>query len=46
MKKQDTIHIEWDDTCLCEGDPKITEERFLKSKWNKQVEGAWRWNLD
>ena len=40
MKKQDKVHIECDDACLREGDPKITEERFLKSKWNKQVEGA------
>lgn len=46
VKKQDKVHIEWDDACFHIGDQKITEERLLKTKWNKQVEGAWRWNLD
>ena len=46
VKKQDKVHIEWDDACIHNGDQKITEERLLKTKWNKQVKGAWRWNLD
>ena len=46
VKKANKVHIKWDEQCLSEGDLPVTEERFLKTKWNKHVEEAWRWNLD
>ena len=46
VKKQNKVRIKWDADCLRDGDPPVTDERFLKSKWNKHVEEGWRWNLD
>ena len=42
VKSKNKVHIEWNDNCLRKGDPKITEETFMVSKWNKHVEEAWR----
>ena len=46
VKKNSRVHIKWDKSCLREGDPEITQEKFLKTKWNKQVNEAWRMNLE
>ena len=46
VKKNNRVHIEWDELCLCDGDSKITQEKFLKMKWNKQVNEAWRMNME
>ena len=46
IKSGGKVHIKWDDTCFRPGDPTITEEKLLKSKWNKHVNGGWRINLD
>ena len=46
VKKNNRVHIKWDKKCLREGDPMVTQEKFLKTKWNKQVNEAWRMNLD
>jgi hypothetical protein len=46
VKKNSKVHIEWDKSCVRDGDPKITQERLLKTKWNKHVEEAWRMNLE
>ena len=46
VKKNSKVHIEWDKSCVRDGDPKITQERLLKTKWNKYVEEAWRLNLE
>ena len=40
MKYNNRVCIEWEDLYLREGDPKVTEEKFLKTKWNKHVEGG------
>jgi len=45
VKNNNKVHIQWDESCLRKGDPKVTQERFLKSKWNKHVNEAWRMNL-
>ena len=37
-KRNSRVHIRWDDDNVREGEPNIMEERFLVSKWNKQVE--------
>ena len=42
VKGNSKVHIRWDDAYLKKGDPKVTEERFLVSKWNKHVEESWR----
>ena len=39
------VHIKLDDTFLRPGDTRITEEKLLKSKWNKHVRGGLRINL-
>jgi hypothetical protein len=36
------VHIQWNENCLLEGGLPITEEIFMKSKFNKHVEGGWR----
>ena len=46
VEKNNRVHIKWDKKCLCEGDLMVTQEKFLKTKWNKQVNEAWRMNLD
>ena len=40
-KRNSRVHIRWDDDNVREGEPNIMEERFLVSKWNKQVEEGW-----
>jgi hypothetical protein len=45
IKSGDRVRIEWDDACRRDGDPKFSDEKLLKSKWNKQVERAWRLDL-
>ena len=45
VKKNNKVHVQWDKSCLREGDPEITEETFLKSKWNKHSVRAWRMYL-
>ena len=39
------VQIEWEERCLREGDPKVTQEKMMISKWNKHVEEAWMMNL-
>ncbi len=46
VQKGKKVHIEWDKTCLREGDMQITKETLMKSKYNEHVEGGWRINLD
>ena len=46
VKKNSRVHIKWDKLCLREGDPEITQEKFMETKWNKQVNEAWRMNLE
>ena len=41
-KRNSRVHIRWDDDYVREVEPKIMEERFLVSKWNKQVVEGWR----
>jgi len=45
IKKGDKVHIEWNKECLRDGELAVTEEKLLKSKWNKHVEKAWRMDL-
>ena len=45
IKSGDRVRIEWDDACHRDGDPKFSDKKLLKSKWNKQVERAWRLDL-
>ena len=45
VKKKNKVHIEWNEVCLRPGHPRITEERLLKSKWNKHVVEGWRMDL-
>ena len=42
VKGNSRVHIKWDDAYVKKGDPKVTEERFLLSKWNKHVDEIWR----
>lgn len=42
VKKRQVVIVRWDEECLRPGGPPITQETFLKSKYNKQVEKAWR----
>ena len=46
VKNGNKVHIEWHKKHLREGDPSITEEKLMKSKWNKHVEESWRMNPD
>ena len=38
VKNNSKVHIRWDDDYVANGDPKVTEERLLVTKWNKHVE--------
>ena len=38
VKTNNRVHIQWNESCLREGDLTITEEMLLKSKYNKHVE--------
>ena len=40
-KRNSRVHIRWDGDNVREGEPNIMEERFLVSKWNKQVDEGW-----
>lgn len=46
VKRDNKVHIQWDGSTLREGDIEITEEKLLKSKYNKHVLGGWRYSLD
>ena len=51
IKKLDGKHmivkIEWNEKCLKEGDPTITKQKLLRTKWNpgKPSNGPWREDL-
>ena len=45
VKKNSRVHIQWGASCVWDGGPKITQEKLLKTKWNKHVEEAWRMNI-
>ena len=34
------VQIEWEERCPREGDPKVTQEKLMISKWNTHVEEA------
>jgi hypothetical protein len=38
------VKIEWNETCLQPGDPKVTKNVLKKSKWNPTTKDAWRKN--
>ncbi len=38
------VKIEWNETCLQHGDPKVTKHDLKKSKWNPTVVDAWKTN--
>ena len=42
VKKNNKVHIQWTSHVLRGGDPEVTEEQLMVSKWNKHVEGSWR----
>lgn len=42
VKKNSKVHIQWEEKYLREGDPAVTQERLLSSKWNKHVIEGWR----
>ena len=42
VKSNSKVHVCWDTAFVAKGDPKVTEEQFLVSKWNKHVEEGWR----
>jgi hypothetical protein len=36
--------IEWSETCLQHGDPKVMKHELKKSKWNLTAKDAWKTN--
>lgn len=46
VKTNNRVHIQWNESCLREGDRTITEEKLLKSKYNKHVEQGWRISIN
>ena len=46
VKKNNKVHIQWASHVLRRGDPEVTEEQFMVSKWNKHVKGSWRMFFD
>jgi len=38
------VKIEWNETCLQHGDPKVTKHVLKKSKWNLTVKDTWKTN--
>jgi len=38
------VKIEWNETCLQHGDPKVTKHMLKKSKWNLTAKDAWKTN--
>ncbi len=41
---ESVVKIEWNETCLQHGDPKITKHVLKKSKWNLTAKDAWKTN--
>ncbi len=43
-KEKELVRIEWHESCLGEGDEKVTIQQLKANKWNpkKPREGAWR----
>ena len=41
------VKVKWNKECLKEGDPEITREKLIRTKWNPetQMDGAWREDL-
>lgn len=46
VKTNNRVHIQWNESCLRVGDLAITEEKLLKSKYNKHVEQGWRMSIN
>ena len=46
LNKKTKVRIQWDKEYHREGDPEISQEPFMVSKWNKHVERGWRLALD
>ena len=46
LNKKTKVRIQWDKEYHREGDPEISQETFMVSKWNKHVERGWRLALD
>jgi len=47
VRQTDTVvvvKIEWNETCLQPGDPKVTKHVLKKSKWNPTMKDTWRIN--
>jgi len=42
VKKDNKVHIKWDKESLRDGDPEITQEKLLVTKWNKHDVRGWR----
>ena len=38
------VKIEWNETCLQHGDPKVTKHVLKKLKWNLTAKDAWKTN--
>ena len=38
------VKIEWNETCLQHGDPKVTKHKLKNSKWNLTAKDAWKTN--
>lgn len=45
VKKNNKVRIQWEKQSLRDGDAPISDQKFLKSKYNKHVEEAWRFVL-
>ena len=43
-EKSNYVKVRWNQECLGQGEPDITKEKLLASKWkpNKAAKGAWR----
>ena len=42
VKKDNEVHIKWDKESFCDGDPEITQDELLITKWNKHDVRGWR----
>jgi len=38
------VKIQWNETCLQHGDPKVSKHELKKSKWNPTAKAAWKTN--
>lgn len=45
VKKKDTVHIKWDEQCLREDEPEVTEQVMQYTKWNKHEPRGWRLDI-